>query len=279
MVAKKTRMGKGCRSSDGAEQEEVSSMESERTLYDLLNVSKDASMSEIKKAYHRLAIECHPDKRPDDPDAKDKFQQLQRVKEILLDEEKRRYYDEAGVIPEDGCFEGLKGKSFTELYEYYRAIYQTVTEDDYKSWEKKYPGSQEEKEDIAAFYKRKAGKMSRVCEYIPFCEKEDCWRIKTIIDEMIQQGELEETSAYKKFKPKQYSEEEVKKIKSRSAPEEGWEEAMAEFNSKKKKTNSKEDLAALILSKNRERKSAFDGMIAAMEMKYSKGKSKTKSKR
>eukprot|EP00960_Hanusia_phi_P042213 755372-Hanusia_phi.AAC.3 len=37
-----------------------------------------------------------------------------------------------------------------ELYEYYRAIYQTVTEDDYKSWEKKYPGSQEEKEDIAA---------------------------------------------------------------------------------------------------------------------------------
>eukprot|EP00960_Hanusia_phi_P042214 755372-Hanusia_phi.AAC.4 len=88
--------------------------------------------------------------------------------------------------------------------------------------------------------------------------------------EMIQQGELEETSAYKKFKPKQYSEEEVKKIKSRSAPEEGWEEAMAEFNSKKKKTNSKEDLAALILSKNRERKSAFDGMIAAMEMKYSK---------
>uniref|UniRef100_A0A7S4NZM3 DNAJC9 HTH domain-containing protein n=1 Tax=Guillardia theta TaxID=55529 RepID=A0A7S4NZM3_GUITH len=162
---------------------------------------------------------------------------------------KLRSCAETGVVPGDGCFDGLQGKSFAELYEYYRAIYQPVTEEEYQSWEKKYPGSEEEKQDVAAFYKKKAGNMSRVCDYIPFCEEEDCWRIKTIIDEMIQKGELEETAAYKKFKPKQYSEEEVKKIKSERAPEEGWEEAKDELESKKR--NSMDDLAALILAKRR----------------------------
>ncbi|EKX49646.1 hypothetical protein GUITHDRAFT_151420, partial [Guillardia theta CCMP2712] len=182
MVGKKSRKGRAAANSDEAEHEAAASSQSEKTLYDLLNVSKDASMSEIKKAYHKLAIECHPDKRPDDPEAKEKFQQLQKVKEILLDEEKRKVYDETGVVPGDGCFDGLQGKSFAELYEYYRAIYQPVTEEEYQSWEKKYPGSEEEKQDVAAFYKKKAGNMSRVCDYIPFCEEEDCWRIKTIID-------------------------------------------------------------------------------------------------
>lgn len=54
--------------------------ETEKTLYQLLGVAPSASKAEIRKAYHRLALACHPDKHPDDDTAKERFQTLQRIK-------------------------------------------------------------------------------------------------------------------------------------------------------------------------------------------------------
>ena len=50
----------------------------QKSLYDLLQVPKTASKADIKKAYYALAKEVHPDKRPDDPEATEKFQQLEQ---------------------------------------------------------------------------------------------------------------------------------------------------------------------------------------------------------
>ena len=44
------------------------------TYYDLLEVNTSANSAEIKKAYYKKARECHPDKNPDDEEAKVKFQ-------------------------------------------------------------------------------------------------------------------------------------------------------------------------------------------------------------
>lgn len=44
--------------------------------------------AEIRKAFHKLALQLHPDKNPDDASAKEKFQTLQKVYGILSDEEK-----------------------------------------------------------------------------------------------------------------------------------------------------------------------------------------------
>ncbi|KAL6267605.1 hypothetical protein P5V15_000679 [Pogonomyrmex californicus] len=64
-------------------------------LYGLLGVESTASMPEIKKAYRKKALTCHPDKNPDNPRAAELFQELSRVLEILTDENARAAYDKA----------------------------------------------------------------------------------------------------------------------------------------------------------------------------------------
>ncbi|MCL7040329.1 hypothetical protein MKW94_030188 [Papaver nudicaule] len=67
-----------------------------RDYYDMLGVSKKASTSEIKKAYHGLAKKLHPDMNKDDADAAKKFQELQTAYEVLKDDETRSQYDQVG---------------------------------------------------------------------------------------------------------------------------------------------------------------------------------------
>jgi len=64
-------------------------------LYKLLGVEPTASMPEIKKAYRKKALTCHPDKNPDNPRAAELFQELSRVLEILTDANSRAAYDKA----------------------------------------------------------------------------------------------------------------------------------------------------------------------------------------
>ena len=71
-------------------------MSGERDYYEVLGVSKTASQSEIKKAYRKAAVQHHPDKNPDDPNAEEKFKELGQAYEVLGDEEKRAAYDRYG---------------------------------------------------------------------------------------------------------------------------------------------------------------------------------------
>ncbi|KAB1224790.1 Chaperone protein dnaJ 1, mitochondrial [Morella rubra] len=64
--------------------------------YDVLGVSRNASASEIKKAYYGLAKKLHPDTNKNDPDAEKKFQEVQTAYEVLKDDEKRQQYDQVG---------------------------------------------------------------------------------------------------------------------------------------------------------------------------------------
>jgi DnaJ-class molecular chaperone len=64
--------------------------------YATLGVSRTASAEEIKKAYRKLARENHPDLHPDDPKAKEKFQQVQNAFDVLNDPKKREMYDRYG---------------------------------------------------------------------------------------------------------------------------------------------------------------------------------------
>ena len=66
------------------------------SLYDVLDVSRTASTSEIRKAYHKAALMNHPDKNPGDRNAEKRFRRIAQAYEILGDSNNRARYDRDG---------------------------------------------------------------------------------------------------------------------------------------------------------------------------------------
>ena len=64
--------------------------------YEVLSVSRTASDSEIKAAYRKLAMQYHPDRNPNNPEAEDKFKECSEAYAVLSDAEKRAAYDRYG---------------------------------------------------------------------------------------------------------------------------------------------------------------------------------------
>ncbi len=71
-------------------------MAEKRDYYEVLGVQKDASADQIKSAYRKLAMKYHPDRNPDNPEAKDKFSEISEAYEVLSNPEKRQRYDQFG---------------------------------------------------------------------------------------------------------------------------------------------------------------------------------------
>ncbi|HSJ28896.1 MAG TPA: molecular chaperone DnaJ [Acidimicrobiia bacterium] len=66
----------------------------EKDFYSILEVSKDASQEEIKRAYRKLAQKLHPDANPDDATAEERFKQVSEAYGVIGNEERRKEYDE-----------------------------------------------------------------------------------------------------------------------------------------------------------------------------------------
>ena len=102
---------------------------SRKDFYSTLSVGKSSTQDEVKKAYFKLAKEYHPDVNKN-PEAKEKFSQINEAYETLGDEQKRRIYDQTGMTGDEqqqagagGPFEGGFGQGFSGyegFYDQYR---------------------------------------------------------------------------------------------------------------------------------------------------------------
>jgi molecular chaperone DnaJ len=95
---------------------------SKRDYYEVLDVSKNASEAEIKKAFKRLAMKYHPDRNPDNKEAEESFKEAKEAYDVLTDAQKRAAYDQfghAGVDPSAGAAgagAGFGGASFNDIF-------------------------------------------------------------------------------------------------------------------------------------------------------------------
>lgn len=90
-----------------------------RDYYEVLEVSKNASADEIKKAYRKKAIQFHPDKNPDDKEAEEKFKEAAEAYDVLSNPDKRARYDQfghagmSGAAGNGGPFGGFGGEGMS----------------------------------------------------------------------------------------------------------------------------------------------------------------------
>lgn len=100
-------------------------MVKETEYYDILGIEPSATPAEIKKAYRKKAMQTHPDKHPDDPDAQTKFQAVGEAYQVLSDPALRAKYDQFGkedAVPQAG---------FEDATEYFTMIFGG---DGFKDW-------------------------------------------------------------------------------------------------------------------------------------------------
>ncbi|KAK7901885.1 hypothetical protein WMY93_018654 [Mugilogobius chulae] len=151
------------------------------SLYEVLGITKQATEADIRRAYYKVSLKVHPDRAPDDELATEKFQvnSVGKVYVVLSDAEQKAVYDEQGIVDEetdilsqDRCWE-----------DYWRVLFPQITIQDIIDFEKKYKGTDEERQDILQLYVQYKGDMDMIMQCVLCGSAEDEPRISSIIQD------------------------------------------------------------------------------------------------
>lgn len=103
-------------------------MSTKRDLYEVLGVARGASKEDIKKAYRKLAMQHHPDKNPNNKESEALFKEASHAADVLLDDQKRKMYDQFGhdgaqMGGGGGFGGGFQGQDFGDLGDIFGDIF------------------------------------------------------------------------------------------------------------------------------------------------------------
>ncbi|KAG9388213.1 DNAJ domain containing protein [Pyrenophora tritici-repentis] len=159
--------------------------------YEVLGLQTDATADDVKKAYRKLALKCHPDKAaPDEKEGANKaFQEIAFAYAVLSDDRRRKRYDLTGstaeTMEDDDDFNWLK---------FYREQFENVVnEEAINNVANEYKGSAEERRDLIKAFKKVKGNLDRVYGIVMLSDiLVDDDRFRQILDEEIENGTLQE---------------------------------------------------------------------------------------
>ncbi|OAL53833.1 DnaJ-domain-containing protein, partial [Pyrenochaeta sp. DS3sAY3a] len=249
--------------------------------YAVLELEKEASAEDVKKAYRKLALKHHPDKAAEeDKEAAHKsFQEVAFAYAVLSDERRRARYDRTGstaeTLEDDDEFDWLK---------FYRAQFEDiVNEDAINNIANEYKGSDEEREDIINAYDEGKGSLGYIYSQVMLSDiLVDDDRFRKIIDEEIANGtvksyqlyylETDETrqnakDAEQKRRDafdKREAEKEAKEVASKP-------DSKPKAKSQKKSGGDMSDLAAMIQQRQKSRAGNFFDHLEAKYAPKSRG--------
>lgn len=111
-------------------------MAEKRDYYEVLEVTKESTVEEIKKAYRKKAIQYHPDKNPGDKEAEEKFKEAAEAYDVLSNPDKRARYDQfghagmSGAAGNGGPFGGFSGgMSMDDIFSMFGDIFGGIAAD------------------------------------------------------------------------------------------------------------------------------------------------------
>lgn len=153
-----------------------------KTLYEVLGVPRDAPADQIKKAYRRMALSCHPDLNKA-PTATAEFQYLSRCHELLSDPVRRRRYDATGstgaAADEGDAMDAAEASA--DAYEYWRSVFPKISAADIEAYRARYIGGDEERDDVCAAWDQFGGDLGAVMQSVPFADSASVQRLCAII--------------------------------------------------------------------------------------------------
>jgi len=102
-------------------------MNENKDFYELLGIDKNSTEEEIKLAYRKLAKKYHPDLNKTDPQAKEKFIEIKKAYDTLIDPTKRKIYDQIKYNPQSSAWSDLfRTTNFRTFREIIRRIYRNT---------------------------------------------------------------------------------------------------------------------------------------------------------
>ncbi|ERS98072.1 hypothetical protein HMPREF1624_04850 [Sporothrix schenckii ATCC 58251] len=165
--------------------------------YAVLGLDRAAAPTtdQVKSAYRKAALRCHPDKVP--PEQRDtahtQFQEVALAYAVLSDPARRKRYDETGSTAESVV--DSDGFSWSDFYR--AAFADAVNPSAIETFAAQYKHSDEERDDVLAAYTRHRGDMDGVYESVMLSDVlADDARFRAIIDEAIAAGDVKSFAKY-----------------------------------------------------------------------------------
>jgi DnaJ family protein C protein 9 len=236
---------------------EIQELFGDKSFYEILNIQKEASKNEIRKAYYQLSLKVHPDRAPANQRKKatKEFQALAKIYEVLSDDGKRALYDEEGSV-DDECDAFSNERNWNE---YWRLLFPRVNLDDINKFTTQYKGSSEELEELKQAYINSQGDMDHIIDSVMCATVEDEPRFREILKGLIDEGTL---TAYSAFTLEKKSKQEARKRRAQA------EEKEAEQMRKKLGKTEEQSLFSLIQRNQKSRGEQADAFFSYMESKY-----------